>query len=35
MLEQLEDEDKIRLTYSQVIPNFLNQAAETLLEIAI
>jgi len=35
MLEQLEDEDKIRLTYSQVIPNFLNQAAESLLEIAI
>lgn len=33
MIDQLEDEDKIRLTYLQVIPNFLNQAAESLLEI--
>ena len=33
MLEQLGDADKIQLTYSQVIPNFLNQAAESLLSI--
>jgi GMP synthase-like glutamine amidotransferase len=33
MLEQLGDADKIQLTYSQVIPNFLNQAAEALLSI--
>ncbi len=33
MLEQLGDADKIQLTYSQVIPNFLNQAAEALLAI--
>ena len=33
MLEQLGDADKIQLTYSQVIPNFLNQAAESLLPI--
>ncbi|MFM7671241.1 MAG: glutamine amidotransferase-related protein [Bacteroidota bacterium] len=35
MLDQLEDEDKIRLTHLQVIPNFLNQAAESLLEVAL
>ena len=33
MVEQLEDADKIRLTYAQVIPNFLNQAAEYLLGV--
>ncbi len=35
MLDQLEDEDKIRLTYFQVIPNFLNQAAESLLALPV
>ncbi len=34
MLDHLEDSDKIRLTYSQVIPNFLRLAAESLLEVA-
>lgn len=33
MVEQLEDADKIRLTYAQIIPNFLNQAAESLLGV--
>ena len=33
MLEQLGDADKIQLTYQQVIPNFLNQAAEALLSV--
>ncbi len=33
MVEQLEDDDKIRLTYAQIIPNFLNQAAESLLGV--
>lgn len=33
MLEQLGDADKIQLTYSQVLPNFLNQATEALLSI--
>lgn len=33
MLEQLGDSDKIQLTYSQVLPNFLNQAAEALLSV--
>lgn len=33
MLDHLEDEDKIRLTHSHIIPNFLHQAAGALLEI--
>jgi homoserine O-succinyltransferase len=35
MLDQLEDEDKIRLTYLQVIPNFLTQAAESLMTLEV
>jgi GMP synthase-like glutamine amidotransferase len=35
MIDQLEDDDKIRLTHLQIIPNFLNQAAETLLEVTV
>jgi homoserine O-succinyltransferase/O-acetyltransferase len=30
MVEQLEDPDKIRWTYSHIVPNFLNQAVEQL-----
>jgi GMP synthase-like glutamine amidotransferase len=33
MLDQLEDEDKIQMTYLQVLPNFLRQAAESLSEV--
>ena len=33
MLDQLEDDDKIQLTYGQVLPNFLRQAAGSLLEV--
>jgi hypothetical protein len=33
MLDQLEDEDKIHMTYLQVLPNFLRQAAESLSEV--
>ena len=32
MLEQLGDPDKIRWTYSHILPNFLNQAIEQLYE---
>lgn len=32
MLEQLNDPDKILLTYSHIIPNFLNQAIEQTVE---
>ena len=30
MVEQLEDPDKIRLTHTHILPNFLNQAVEQL-----
>jgi homoserine O-succinyltransferase/O-acetyltransferase len=30
MIEQLNDPDKIRFTYSHVLPNFLNIAVEHL-----
>jgi homoserine O-succinyltransferase len=33
MIEQLPDPDKILYTYSHVLPNFLNQAAESLVEV--
>lgn len=33
MLDQLGDADKIRHTYAQVIPNFLNQVAESLFPV--
>jgi len=32
MIEQLEDPDKIRWTYSHILPNFLNQAVGLLVE---
>ncbi|MCW3108325.1 MAG: synthase [Segetibacter sp.] len=32
MLEQLNDPDKIRYTYSHILPNFLNDAVENLVE---
>jgi GMP synthase-like glutamine amidotransferase len=35
MLEHLNDPDKIMWTHAHVLPNFLNQAAEQLLAIAI
>jgi imidazoleglycerol phosphate synthase glutamine amidotransferase subunit HisH len=31
MVEQLQDPDKIRYTYSHVLPNFLNQAVGSLV----
>lgn len=33
MLEQLNDPDKIRWTYSHVLPNFLNQCVAQLVEV--
>lgn len=33
MLEHLEDPDKIRWTYSHILPNFLNQAIGQLMEV--
>ncbi len=35
MIDHLNDPDKILLTYSQVLPNFLDQAVEHLMEEAI
>ncbi|GEO10033.1 type 1 glutamine amidotransferase [Segetibacter aerophilus] len=32
MLEQLNDPDKIRFTYQHILPNFLNNAVENLVE---
>lgn len=34
MIEQLNDPDKIMFTYSHILPNFLNIAAEALVEAA-
>jgi homoserine O-succinyltransferase len=33
MLEQLNDPDKILFTYSHILPNFLNDAVESLVEV--
>ena len=35
MIEQLEDPDKILWTYSHILPNFLNQSVELLVEDAV
>ncbi|HZH95336.1 MAG TPA: GMP synthase [Flavisolibacter sp.] len=35
MIEGLSDPQKISLTYSQIIPNFLNQAAHHLMAVAV
>ena len=35
MIDQLNDPDKIRHTYSHVIPNFLKQATERLVPVAV
>jgi homoserine O-succinyltransferase/O-acetyltransferase len=35
MLEHLEDPDKIMLTHSSILPNFLNQAAEQLIGVMV
>jgi hypothetical protein len=32
MIEHLNDPDKIRWTYAHILPNFIHQSAESLLE---